>query len=418
MPYPTTQTAAPPIRMARPEAERIEAMVRHLVDFHDVAPADIRVVKAPFRICPLGAHIDHQLGLVTGMTLDRSILLAFAPTTDGTIQLHSTNFELDVLFDLEAVPAYQRGDWGNYIRGAALALQRHYPLPVGLVGVVSGDLPIGGLSSSAAVTIAYLLALESLNHLEVSPRENVSLVRFTENEYIGLNNGILDQTVILFSEHNHLTLIDCESVEIERVPAAMPEQSFEILAVYSGLSHALVGTDYNNRVAECQEAAGLLLGFAGRSPAAGPRLRQVDPEIFAAEGHRLPPLLRRRATHYFGEMQRVIDGVAAWRQGNLSEFGALMNRSGESSIKYYECGSPQLITLYNILRQTPGVYGTRFSGAGFRGNCIALIDPAARESIAETIHRHYPAAHPAEAEKYTIHFCRPDGRAHLTSWSR
>jgi len=412
--YPTAQIAtAPPVRTARPEAERIEAMIRHLVNFHHLARADIQVVKAPFRICPLGAHIDHQLGLVTGMTLDHSILLAYAPTNDRTIQLHSMNFELDVLFNLGEIPPYQRGDWGNYIRGAALALQRTYSLPRGLTGVVSGDLPIGGLSSSAAVTIAYLLALEALNQLEVSPRTNVSLVRFTENEYIGLNNGILDQTVILFSEHNHLTLIDCESVEIERVPTTLPKHSFEILAVYSGVSHALVGTDYNNRVAECQEAARLLLEYAGRTPGESPRLRHVSPEIFAGEGRRLPPPLKRRAAHYFGEMQRVIDGVAAWRQGNLVNFGELMNQSGESSINYYECGSPQLITLYEILSQTPGVYGTRFSGAGFRGNCIALIDPAARETIAETIHRRYPDAHPAEAEKYTIHFCQPDGCAHL-----
>ena len=240
-------------------------------------------------------------------------------------------------------------------------------------------------------------------------------MRFTENEYIGLNNGILDQTVILFSDHNHLTLIDCESVEIERVPTKMPDHTFEILAVYSGVSHVLVGTDYNNRVAECQEAAGLLLSYAGQSPAptASPRLRQVSPQIFEAEGHRLPATLKRRAMHYFGEMQRVVDGVVAWREGDLSQFGALMNQSGESSIKYYECGSPQLITLYEILAQTPGVYGTRFSGAGFRGNCIALIDPAARENIAETIHRQYPSAHPNEANKYTIHFCQPDGQAHL-----
>jgi len=419
MVYSITQTTStPPVRVARPEVERIQAMVRHLVDFHDVDPAEIQVVKAPFRICPLGAHIDHQLGLVTGMTLDRSILLAFAPTTNGTIQLHSMNFELDVLFNLNEVPPYQKGDWGNYIRGAALALQRNYQLPRGLTGVISGDLPIGGLSSSAAVTIAYLLALEALNRLEVPARENLSLVRFTENEYIGLNNGILDQTVILFSEQNHLTLIDCESIEIERVPTILPENEFEILAVYSGVSHALVGTDYNNRVAECQEAARLLLTHAGQTPTNDSRLRQVKPEVFEAEGHRLQPILQRRARHYFGEMQRVTDGVEAWRQGDLHRFGQLMNESGESSIKFYECGSPQLITLFEILRETAGVYGTRFSGAGFRGNCIALVDPAARESIAEAIHAGYPQAHPTEAEKYTIHFCEPDGRANLMDWSK
>jgi galactokinase len=409
---------AAPVKVARPESERIDELVFHLTRVHSVDPADIQVVKAPFRICPLGAHIDHQLGLVTGVTLDHSILLAFAPTPDGSIQLHSMNFELEVSFNLDDVPPYRRGDWGNYMRGAALALQREHDLTRGLIGVVSGDLPIGGLSSSAAVTVAYLLALETINNLEVTPKENVSLVRHTENGYIGLNNGILDQSVILFSEYNHLTLIDCQTVEISTVPTALDSDQFDILSVYSGVSHALVGTDYNNRVAECQEAARLLLTYAGREPSPDARLRQVEPELFEAEGQRLPAHLNRRARHYFGEMKRVIDGVAAWRKGDLRRFGTLMNESGESSINYYECGSPQLITLYNILSRTPGVYGTRFSGAGFRGNCIALIDPAAQQSIAEAIHRQYPAQHPAEADLYSIHFCQPNRRAHLLPWSK
>jgi galactokinase len=175
----------------------------------------------------------------------------------------------------------------------------------------------------------------------------------------------------------------------------------------------LVGTDYNNRVAECQEAAGLLLGYDGQPNQADARLRHVHPDTFMAEGQRLPLNLKRRASHYFGEMQRVQDGIAAWRDGDLSRFGALMSESGHSSISNYECGSPQLITLYETLRETPGVYGTRFSGAGFRGNCLALIDPAARETIAEAIHRRYPAAHPAEASAYSIHFCQPDGQAQI-----
>ena len=105
--------------------------------------------------------------------------------------------------------------------------------------------------------------------------------------------------------------------------------------------------------------------------------------------------------------------MLAWQNGDLPQLRRLVSESGESSIKYYECGSPQLITLYEILRNTPGVYGTRFSGAGFRGCCIALINPAARQSIAEAVHRRYPVAHPAEADKYSIHFCQPDGRAGL-----
>jgi galactokinase len=112
-------------------------------------------------------------------------------------------------------------------------------------------------------------------------------------------------------------------------------------------------------------------------------------------------------------MRRVSEGIAAWQAADIQRFGELVTQSGESSIKFYESGSPQLITLYELLRDTPGVYGTRFSGAGFRGSCIALVDPAARQDIAERVHTRYPAAHPSEAGVYSIHFCRPDGQAML-----
>jgi galactokinase len=406
-----------PVRLARPEAERVEALMAHLQRLRRIDRADIRVVRSPLRICPLGAHIDHQLGHVTGMTIDQSLLLAFVPTADGAVYLESEDFTPPMSFDLDHVPPYAPRDWGNYLRGAVLGLQQQHRLTHGLVGVVSGEMPIGGLSSSAAVTIAYLLALEAVNGLDVSPKENVDLVRFTENKYIGLNNGILDQSVILFSEHNHLTYIDCQNIEIKQMRGPLQAGDFEILVVYSGLTRVLVGTDYNNRVAECQEAARLLLTYSGNHHGPDIRLRHVDPALFTAEGRRLPPVLQRRARHYFGEMQRVSDGLTAWQQGDLTRLGALMSESGESSIKYYECGSPQLITLYETLRDTPGVYGARFSGAGFRGCCLALIDPSAHEAVAEAIHRRYPVQHPDEAEAYSIHFCQPDGKAELCKQS-
>ena len=405
--------SAPPIYTARTDAERIDKLITRLRQNYPGDPATIRVVKAPLRISPLGAHIDHQLGRVTGMAVDRSILLAFAPTEDGLVQVESMDFAHLTRFSLQAIPPHQQGDWGNYLRGAALALQRSYPLTLGLYGVIDSDMPIGGLSSSAAVTIAYLLALESVNELTVSAQENINLVTRTEHEYIGLNNGILDQTSILFSQRNHLTLIDCQNIQIETAPTAIQSSDFEIMAVHSGVTKSLVGTSYNNRVAECQEAARQLLHHAGQPVGASPRLREVDPEIFANYATQLPDLLRRRATHFFGEMARVSSGVTAWRQGDLVGFGALISESGASSIDYYECGCPQLITLYRILSTTPGVYGVRFSGAGFRGSCVALIDPAARADIADAVHQQYPQAHAQEADRYTIHFCQVADSARL-----
>ncbi len=409
-------TKTPTIHVARPEAERIDRLVQRLCQQYTGDPTAIRIAKVPLRISPLGAHIDHQLGNVTGMAVNRAILLAFAPTDDAMVHVESRDFAHGTTFDLNAVPPYRKGEWGNYLRGAVLALQQCYALPRGLIGVMDSDMPIGGLSSSAAVTIAYLLALESANHLTVTPQENIALVTRTEHDYIGLNNGILDQTSILFSERNHLTLIDCQTIQIEKAPIHTETQDFAILAVYSGVTQALVGTGYNNRVAECQAAARQLLQQAGHLDEADPRLRKVSPELFAEQGHRLPALLQRRAQHFFGEMARVTQGVAAWRAGDLLRFGQLMSESGASSIDNYECGSPQLITLYQILRATPGVYGTRFSGAGFRGSCLALIDPAASEQIAEAVHRHYPQTHPAEADQYSLHLCQPASKASLLDW--
>ena len=401
------------LHQARPQAERVDELITALRRCYHGDPAAIRVVRAPLRISPLGAHIDHQLGRVTGMAVDRSILFAFAPTADGSLHVESLDFATTTDFTLTRVPPYVKGDWGNYLRGAVVALQKDRPLQQGLIGVLGGDMPIGGLSSSAAVTIAYLLALEAVNGLALTPADNIKMVTRTEHEYIGLNNGILDQTSILFSQRNHLTLIDCQSVQIDRAPARIDPNRYAIMAVYSGVAQGLVGTGYNNRVAECQAAARQLLQLAGQGDSPDPRLRQVAPAHFADFSTQLEEPLRRRATHFFTEMARVEQGEAAWREGDLVRFGELISQSGESSIKNYESGCPQLITLYEILRNTPGVYGVRFSGAGFRGSCLALVDPAASETIAEAVHRQYPQTHPDIADNYSVHLCQPADGAYL-----
>lgn len=407
-----------PVLEARSEEERASRLVAELQRRYRLPAEAIRVVRAPLRICPLGAHIDHQLGIVTGTGIDRAVLLAFAPTDDGRVQVESCNFDQAVSFDLNNVPTFVPGDWGNYVRGVVSALQGTYRINRGMVGLIESDMPIGGLSSSAAVTIAYLLSLEAVNGLNVTPAVNVSLVSATEHQYIGLRNGILDQSVILFSRAQYLTRIDCQTARIDHVPGELKPKVFDILVVYSGVTKSLVGTGYNARVAECQEAARQLLSFAGLDAGVDPRLRHVDPEIFLTYGHRLPTNVRKRATHFFGEMRRVDEGVEAWIHGDIRRLGRLISESGESSIRYYESGSPQLITLYEILRDTPGVYGTRFSGAGFRGSCIALVDPPMRQAVADAVHARYPAAHPDEAPCYSMHFCQPDRQAGiLESWT-
>jgi galactokinase len=390
---------------------QIEHLTERLQQRYKCDKRDIQIVYSPLRFSPLGAHVDHQDGLVTGMTLDRVILLAFAPRSDRRVHVESINFAGTVEFALDDVPPAIPGNWGNYVRGAVLALTQEYHLNTGIHALVQGDMPIGGLSSSAAVGVAYLLALEAANGLQITPEENIQLDRYIENEYLGLKNGILDQSVILMSDFAHLTYLDCQTLEFAKFPTTINSRHLEVVVVHSGLNKPLSGTSYNKRVEECQQAARMMLEWANEPIPETPRLRMVPEEIYASLGNRLPAPLDRRARHFFTEIQRVREGIVAWQKGDLETMGHLINESGASSIHNYECGCPHLITLYDILKRCPGVYGTRFSGGGFRGSCVGLIDPAAREEIKDIIDAQYPIAHPDVADSYSIHFCRPDGPA-------
>ena len=389
---------------------RIEELRSEVAQRYSVSLDDVRCVVAPYRICPLGAHIDHQLGPVTAMAIDHGVAFAYAPRNDGQVSLRSRDFPGQVEFDLGDVPDGQPGDWGNFARGAARALQQRFELRRGLVGMTMGGLDGGGLSSSAAVGVAYLLALEDVNALHVTPMENVRLDQAIENGYLGLRNGILDQSAILFSRRRHLTEIDCDtgSHRLHSQPDRMPP--FRILIAFSGLRKVLVGTDYNRRVDECAQAAAILLRAANQAtePAILGRVSGAD---YETHRHLLQGAEAKRAAHFFSERRRVKQGIAAWRAGNLAEFGRLMTESGRSSIENYECGSPPLADLYEILVDTPGVYGARFSGAGFRGCCVALVAADRAVEAADSVARQYAARQPDLSAQASVLLCDSDDGA-------
>jgi galacturonokinase len=389
----------------------IDRLCREVTARHSAPPGSVRVVRAPYRICPLGAHVDHQLGSATAMAIDRGVYLAYAPSSSGEVQLSSLDFPGVVRFDLGDVPGRQANDWGNFPRGAAVALLARHRLTCGLVGVTAGRLHGGGVSSSAAVGVAFLLAFEDVNGLRVAAEENVELGRRIENGYLGLRNGILDQAAILLSRREHLTWIDCRTGGHERIPAAPGLPPPRILLAFSGLTRALVGTDYNRRVAECAEAARILLSALGRQ-GGKPVLGDVAVDEYDDHRHLLRDAPARRAAHFFSEVERVRRGLDAWRAGALTSFGALMTASGESSIRNYECGVPPLIDLYHTLIATEGVYGARFCGAGFGGCCVALVEPSAVDRAAERVGSIYRRMHPDLAEHAAIVVCdSADGAA-------
>ena len=390
---------------------RFRTLTARLVQATGATPDVVFGVDAPLRVCPLGAHVDHQGGAVTGLTVDRSVIMAAVALPEPVLRVESLEFQGEVTVDLSAAQPPPAGDWGDYARAAASALSAGHHLTRGLQAVIGGDLAGAGLSSSAAVLICYLLGLARANRFDLDRRDVATLVQRAENSYIGVASGLLDQAIILFAAKGDLIHVDVSDLLIERVtpPEAMPE--IGIVVAFSGISRALAGSGFNTRVDECHEAARILLDLGGRAASRRPLLSEVEPELFDRFAAELPENLRRRATHFFGERQRVIDGVEAWRRGDLTRFGELMSASGESSIRNYECGTPELVTLYELLRETPGVYGARFSGAGFGGSCVALADPAAGEEIVDAVSRGYAAAHPDAAANASCHLCTPAGPA-------
>lgn len=340
------------------------------------------------------------------MALTDSISLLFSAEQHGYIRVQSLDFPDEEYFHLEQVPEMVPGSWGNYLRGAVLALQTRFKLRRGITGVIEGKLPIGGLSSSAAVTTAYLLALCKINDLEVSPEDLIALSHWVETQFIGLNNGILDQSANILSRRERLMVMDCSTGEHDLVPAGEGLGEFEVAIVYSGISTALISTDYNNRVDECKVAAWTLGEFSGLPVVSfgDVTLRQIPVEVYQNNRERLAGRFRRRADHFFSENDRVERGVEAWRAGDLDRFGKLVFESGLSSIENYESGCPELTTIYHILEDAPGVYGARFSGAGYRGCCIGLTDPAHREDIRARVVEEYPRAHPGYADAFDVFF--------------
>jgi len=364
------------------------------------------VTFSPYRICPIGAHSDHNLGKITGFAIDQGIHIAYRPKQNGVVEMTSLQFPKRAQWHIREVGT-KTGDWADYLRGATWALAKKYNLNVGLCGVIEGSLPIGGLSSSAAVILAFLDALCKVNRIHLEPFELIGIAFDAEKNYVGVNVGTLDQSCEVLSKKDHLLYLDCRDNQYELIPTNPNMKPYKIAIFFSGLEHSLAGSKYNMRVDELRSGVYALQAFAGMDYGKfnEANARDVDFEIYQAYKDRLPATWARRCEHWYTEFKRVEAGAEAWRQGNLEEYGRLSFESGWSSIHNWESGAPEQIKLYEIMRETDGIYGGRFSGAGFKGCCMALIEPDKAEKIAEEVERKYLTAYPEMRGKYSFHLC-------------
>lgn len=370
----------------------------------------------PYRICPIGAHSDHQHGRITGLAIDKGVHIAYSAKTNGVVELASLQFPKRAQWHVKAVPEEKQNDWADCLRGATLALSEKYPLRMGLSGIIEGSLPIGGLSSSAAVILSFLAALCAVNGIELTAHEMVMTALAAENDYVGVSCGKLDQSCEVYSKKDHLLYLDTLDDTYELIPTNPVMKPYKIVIFFSGVERSLAGSKFNMRVDECRSAAYALKAYAGMEyeKFKQTHLREVPYEVYLQYKDRLPESFAKRAEHWYSEFFRVEKGVEAWRRGDLEEYGRLSFESGYSSIHNWETGSPELKALYEIMTRTEGIYGGRFSGAGFKGCCMALIDPDFEEKIIENVSREYLKIFPELTGKYSVHVCQSaDGVVHL-----
>ncbi len=338
------------------------------------------VVRAPGRVNLIGEHTDYNDGFVLPMAIDRAVVIALRPRADRTVRVVSLDYDEAVAFDLDALERGGPG-WAEYLKGSAWALGQAGGNLRGWDGVVTGDVPHGaGLSSSAALELATLRAFTAIAGAPWDPARMARLGQRAENEWVGVNCGIMDQMISAAGEDGHALLIDCRTLETDAVP--LPGGTV-VAILDTGTRRGLVDSAYNERRAAC-EAAAAALGV--------PALRDATPEHLEAAREHVDETVYRRARHVVTENARTLEAADAMRAGDAERLGALMDASHISLRDDFEVSSEALDLLAGLAREADGCFGARMTGAGFGGCAVALVEAGAAGRFVDTVRASYEAA--------------------------
>ena len=353
--------------------------------------------RAPGRVELLGNHTDYNGGLVLAAAIDRSTVVVGRPRPGREARVASANLgELDE-FAVDALNPDESSDaWGRYVRGVTWAIGEAYgPLASGFEAALAGDVPIGaGLSSSASLQGAFAFFLAAAGvagsacGLDPDPAARLRLaqaLRRSENEFVGVASGLLDQFSALFGRADHAFVLDCRSLDYRLVPLGTPAPA--IIVCDSKTSRRLADGMYNRRRAECERVVDYFRKL--RPEGSVDQLRDLTPADLEAEWDALDPVGRLRARHVLTENDRVARGAEALQGGDLVAFGALMSASHASSRDDFENSSPALDALFEAAEESPGFLGGKLSGAGWAGCTVNLVRSDEAESFAESVRTGY-----------------------------
>jgi galactokinase len=340
------------------------------------------IARAPGRVNLIGEHTDYNDGFVLPMAIDRDVLIALRPRTDPYVVVYSLDFDELIQFSpAEMEDRREGGLWIEYMQGVAWALQEAGFRLRGWEGVVGGDIPIGaGLSSSAAIELATARAFAAVSELPWDPAKMAKLSQKAENEWVGVNSGIMDQMISAAGVEGRALLIDCRSLETDAVP--LPEGTVVVI-LDTATRRELVTSAYNERRAQCEQAA----AYFGV-----PALRDVTLERFEAEQDGLDPVVRRRARHIITENARTLQAAEAMRQGDAAQLGRLMDASHVSMRDDFEITNDALNIMAATAQAHPASFGARMTGGGFGGCAVALVRADQVEPFVADVARDYAAA--------------------------
>lgn len=341
------------------------------------------IVRAPGRVNLIGEHTDYNDGFVLPMAIEREVVIALKPRSDGYVVVYSSDYDQVTQFSPTELLRIDDPTeiWAEYMKGVTWSLSDANDPLVGWDGAIAGDVPIGaGLSSSAAIELATARAFSAAANFHWDGRVMARLCQRAENEWIGVKTGIMDQMISATGKAGHAVLIDCRSLELRPVP--LPEGTV-IAIMDTATRRELVTSAYNERRAQC-EAAAAHFGV--------PALRDVDIRTFEAREHELSSVIRRRARHVITENDRTLQAAEAMTAGDAVRLGKLMNASHVSMRDDFEITNSALNTMVSLALEQPGCYGARMTGGGFGGCAVALVAQEYASGFIENMTSLYKAA--------------------------
>jgi galactokinase len=354
------------------------------------------VVRAPGRANLLGGHTDYNDGYVLPVALDRAAWIVATPADGSEVRLCALNLDEDAAFSLDRIPP-SSGEWADYPRGVAWALQDDGLELTGMEAVLSSSVPVGsGLSSSAAIEVAFAYTWQVLSGFERDRRELALLCQRAENVYVGVNCGILDQMASTLGAEGYARLLDCRTLESELVP--LP-QDVAIVVVDTKVRRSLTSSEYNVRRAQCEEAVSVLSEYLPDIRA----LRDVSSSDLERFKEHLPETVYRRARHIVADNERVLQAAEALRAGDVAAVGVLMRACHISLRDDYEVSSPELDVLAEAAWEVAGCYGARLTGAGFGGCTVALVAEGAVSDFEAHVAAVYESAFDRLPDTYVCH---------------